>query len=61
VIFPEGEKEGWIFPNPIFSFTEAMKYVFPDLSYENFEEAKDRVEPQRVHSVSQGAWETVAT
>jgi hypothetical protein len=61
VIFPEGEKEGWIFPNARISFTEAMKYVFPDLSYENFEEAKDRVEPQRVHSVSQGAWETVAT
>ena len=61
VIFPEGEKDGWIFPNPRFSFTEAMKYVFPDLCYENFEEAKDRVEPQRVHSVSQGAWETVAT
>lgn len=61
VIFSEGEKDGWIFPNPRISFTEAMKYVFPDLSYENFEEAKDRVEPQRVHSVSQGAWETVAT
>jgi hypothetical protein len=61
VIFPEGEKDGWIFPNPRFSFTEAMKYVFPDLNYENFEEAKDRVQPQRVHSVSQGAWETVVT
>ena len=61
VIFPEGEKEGWIFPNPRISFTEAMKYVFHDLSYDNFEEAKDRVEPQRVRSVSQGAWETVAT
>ena len=59
VVFPQDQNEGWIYPNPQISFTEAMKYVFPDLNYENFEDAKDRVEPRKVRSVSESAWETV--
>jgi hypothetical protein len=59
VIFRNNPTAGWIFPNPRISFTEAMKYVFPNLSYENFEEAKNRVDPKRVRATSEGAWETV--
>jgi hypothetical protein len=58
VVFTGSEREGWIFPNPRISFTEAMKYVFPDLSYENFEEAKNGVEPRKVRAISGDAWET---
>lgn len=61
VVFKGGVMTGWIFPNPRISFTEAMKYVFPNLSYENFEEAKNSVEPRKVRVISDGAWETVAS
>ena len=61
IIFKEGPIGGWIFPNPRISFTEAMKYVFPDLSHENFEETKNGVKPRKVRATSDGEWETVVS
>ena len=58
VIFPNKDAtEGWLFPNPKISFTEAMKYVFPELSYDRFEELKNRVEPVCVRSLTNDVWE----
>lgn len=59
VIFSDGAASGWLFPNPKISFTESMKYVFPELGYENFESAKGGVAPKRVRAVSTGEWEVV--
>jgi hypothetical protein len=60
VIFSDGSPGGWLFPNPKISFTESMKYVFPELGHDNFEVAKNTIAPKRVRSVSAGEWEVVA-
>jgi hypothetical protein len=47
----------WLFPNPFIYFTEAMKYVFPLLSREQFDSNKSAIEPLRVRQRLDGVWE----
>ncbi len=55
----ENSKEGYLFPNPIIAFTEAMKYIFPDLTYDGFETSKSRIEPVSVSQVGKDSWELI--
>jgi hypothetical protein len=59
IIFRNSSTEAWLFPNPRISFTEAMKYVFPYLTYENFEGVTDSIAPERVRQTSPETWEMV--
>jgi len=59
IIFQNSSTEAWLFPNPRISFTEAMKYVFPYLTYENFEGVTDAIAPERVRQTSPETWEMV--
>ena len=61
VIFKKDSKEGWLFPNPRISFTEGMKYVFPEMSYENFEKTKGSIEPKQVKSTAVDTWEMLGS
>jgi hypothetical protein len=57
IIFQQDGREGWLFPNPRISYTESMRYVFPGLSYENFTEFKQKIDPARVRTSGDGMWE----
>lgn len=59
IVFQKNSTEAWLFPNPRISFTEAMKYVFPYLTYENFEGVTDSIAPERVRQTSPDTWEMV--
>jgi hypothetical protein len=57
VVFQQDSREGWLFPNPRISYTESMRYVFPELSYENFTDDKQKVDPAKVKLIAEGVWE----
>ena len=57
VIFEGRRDDALLFPNPVISFTEAMGYVFHDLSHDNFETKKRDVHPVRIRRLSSTAWE----
>jgi hypothetical protein len=57
VIFQNDRRDGWLFPNPRISYTESMRYVFPELSHENYEGFKNDVEPKRVKMAAEEMWE----
>lgn len=59
VIFRKGQTEGWLFPNSRISFTETMKYVFANLSYDNFQDQKLTLTPVPVRTTTPGTWETL--
>jgi hypothetical protein len=60
VIFQSANpKEGYLFPNPTIAFTEAMNYIFNNLSYDKFEIDKSRIDPRIVSLTAQGTWEMI--
>jgi hypothetical protein len=60
VIFQNNRRDGWLFPNPRISYTESMRYVFPELSHENYEGFKNEVEPKKVRMTAEEMWEMLA-
>lgn len=57
VLFTEDDKLGWVFPNPMLSYRKAsLKDVFPDLTEEVFDAAKERIEPVQVVRADEARW-----
>lgn len=57
VLFPEGDKSGWVFPNPGLMFrAQALKPVFPLLTESEFNERKDGIKPRPASKVGEGRW-----
>lgn len=59
VLFHSDSDRGWLFPNPRVSYTESMRYVFPELSYSNYTEHKQHIKPIPVRLISEDLWEIV--
>lgn len=57
IVIGDDGSAAWLFPNPLIYFTEAMKYVFPGLSREQFENNKKIIEPIPVRQRPDGLWE----
>jgi hypothetical protein len=57
VLFPEGEKSGWVFPNPGLMFrAQALRPVFPSLTESEFNDRKDGIRPRPASKVGEGRW-----
>lgn len=57
VLFTEDDKLGWVFPNPVLSYRKAaLRDVFPDLTKEEFDKAKEKIEPVPVVRVDESRW-----
>lgn len=59
VIFPNPGGGGWLYPNPRHPYTESMRYVFPGLARDNYNEVKPDINPLPVRPVGDGLWETL--
>jgi len=57
VLFTEDDKYGWVFPHPMLAFRKTtLKDVFPNLTEEVFDGAKERIEPVPVVRVDESRW-----
>lgn len=55
-----GEAIGWVFPNPSQGFDKStLKDVFPNLNEQDFNSAKQRIEPASVSKVGERRWRIV--
>jgi len=57
VLFADGDKSGWVFPNPSLAYRKsALSEVFPDLTEEQFNYSKEQIEPVRASRVEDRRW-----
>ncbi len=54
ILFSGDANSGYLYPNPRISFTEAMKYVWPELSYSNWPQNSHDVQAVRVTKSGEG-------